>query len=492
MKKFKGLTIILAGVLALSAVLAIFMPDLEKGKAEPRYHQHLSAAEKPACEHTDDTLCSHLPLITIDTDGGEAIPGASYYDADGNLHHTTTSTGASIIGCDIAVMDNESVNNHLTDTPAIASRANIRIRGNSSRHFIKYGYAITLLREDGKNNKQPVMGMDQHHDWVLHGPILDKTLIRNYLCYNLAGEIMEYAPNVRFCEAVINGEYSGLYVMTESITAGDVDSRLNLSVSKKRNTFTGYCLRLDRGSDSEIKNLNTFSMYSQFHGGIIDTVYPGLANMTEKLKRDITLDFSQFERTLYSYDYNDEKHGYASYIDVDSFVDYFLINEFTSNYDAGTYSTYIYKETGGKYKLCVWDFNNACDNYQEGATDRKNFQLQNGLWFEMIFKDGPFIEKVIERYLEIRKTFLSEDYINNYISDVIAYLGGAIDRNYKRWSTAFIYDLLMPIERNPRSYEEAVQDLRDYFVERGRFMDENIYALRQYADVPQPLKKIGG
>jgi hypothetical protein len=73
-------------------------------------------------------------------------------------------------------------------------------------------------------------------------------------------------------------------------------------------------------------------------------------------------------------------------------------------------------------------------------------------------------------------------------NSVIAYLGGAIDRNYARWTDAFDYYLLRPIERNPNTYEEAVQDLRDYFIERGQFMDENIYALRQYADVPQPLK----
>ena len=491
MKRFRVLTIILAGVLTISVALAVFLPDMKEAKAEPRYHQHLQAKEKPACEHTDDTLCSHLPLIKIDTDGGETIPGVGYYDEDGNVYYTTTASGASTIGCDISVMDSKTENNHLTDSPSLTTRAEIRVRGNSSRHFIKSSYAIQFVKEDGKNNNQPVMGMDAHHDWVLHGPILDKTLIRNYLCYNLAGELMDYAPNVRFCEAVINGKYNGLYVMVESITAGDVNSRLDLSVNKKRNTFTGYCLRLDRGSGSEIKNLNTFSMYSNFNGGIIDTVYPGVSNLTDKLKRDITLDFSLFERTLYSYDYNDKLHGYASYIDVDSFVHYFLINEFTSNYDAGTFSTYIYKKTGGKYKLCVWDFNNSCDNYQENAIDRETFQLQNGLWFEMIFKDNDFIERTIERYWELRETYFSDEYIDGYISDVIAYLGGAIDRNYARWSTAFNYNLLRPVERNPQSYEEAVQDLRDYFSQRGQFMDENIYALRQYAEVPNSAKKGG-
>ena len=52
-------------------------------------------------------------------------------------------------------------------------------------------------------------------------------------------------------------------------------------------------------------------------------------------------------------------------IDVDSFVDYFIINELSSNADAGNYSTYIYKGTDNLYRMCVWDFNNACNNYFE-------------------------------------------------------------------------------------------------------------------------------
>ena len=70
--------------------------------------------------------------------------------------------------------------------------------------------------------------MDAHYEWALHGPYLDKSLIRNYMWYNIAGEIMDYAPNVRFCEVVLNGEYKGLYVMTETITNG-TDCRVNIS-----------------------------------------------------------------------------------------------------------------------------------------------------------------------------------------------------------------------------------------------------------------------
>ena len=51
-----------------------------------------------------------------------------------------------------------------------------------------------------------------------------------------------------------------------------------------------------------------------------------------------------------------------------SFVDYFILNEFTCNYDAGWLSTYVYKDIGGKYKMVLWDFNSSCDNYTESVT----------------------------------------------------------------------------------------------------------------------------
>lgn len=328
------------------------------------------------------------------------------------------------------------------------------------------------------------MGMDSHHEWMLHGPFLDKTLIRNYLCYNLAGEIMGYAPNVRFCEVVINGEYLGLYLMTESITAGEDGTRLDVSVDKKDNTYSGYVLRLDRGSDSALKNIDPFSIYSQrISNGHINIVYPGNANLSEALSESIRQDFSNFEHMLYTFDFDHSEYGYSKTVDVDSFVNYFLLNEFTCNYDAGSFSTYIYKGTDGKFRMCVWDFNNAFDNYQEQAVDRKMFTLQECLWYFMMIKDEDFTDALIARYRKLRETYFSEAYLNNYIDETIAYLGPAIDRNFEKWGYSFTSDhnQLYPIDRNLRSYDEAVAQLKGFIAERGSWMDENIEILRQYS-----------
>ena len=477
--RFRKLAIIWSLALCAVCVLAWVLAQYTPSK-QARYHQHIEEADDAArvCEHTNTAFCTHLPLLCVDTNGAE-IPGTAHYDEDGNKIVTTAPNGDSYITVSVTVTDQTDSNNHFTDTPTQTLLAQMNIRGNSSRHFIKYGYALNLVDEFGKNAPAEMMGMDAHHDWVIHGPILDKTLIRNYMWYNIGGEIMDYAPNVRFFEMFINGEYEGIYLMVERITAGDTDSRLNLSVNKKNNTFTGYCVRYDRGTD-ELKDLDTFAMYTEKTGQILNLVYPGTNNITPELKATIEAEFSEFERMLYSEDFNHPTKGYSAYIDVDSFVDYFIINEFTSNYDAGRVSTYLYKDIDGLYKFCIWDFNSACDNYQEEPMDREMFFIPNAVWFEALMRDEAFVERIIERYRELRETYLNEEYIMEYIDATIAYMGDALDRNFERWDDAFIYDLLSPAERNPDSYGEAVDDLKQYICERGRWMDQNIESLRAY------------
>ena len=463
--------------------LCLVITSLAGNTKQKRYHQHLEAVPKETCTHGEEVFCTHLPLVEIDTDGIQ-IPGKNILDERGKIIGTeTTPDGADEIYGRISVIDNPKTNNHPEDAPAVESRMTIHIRGNSSRSFDKTNFSLHLLDENDENNSLSIMGMDAHHEWVLHGPYLDKTLMRNYMWYNIAGEIMDYAPNVRFCEVMVNGEYQGVYVMTESITSGGDNSRLHLSVNKKENTFTGYLLRLDRGSTNELKNIGTFSQYSLRNNMQINIVYPGSSNLTPEMARAINQDFSDFEKALYSYDFDSDTYGYQNMIDVDSFVDYFLINELTCNYDAGWLSTYIYKDIDGKYRLCIWDFNSSCDGYQETLLPTDDFQMQNCVWYFMLTKDEDFTDRIIKRYRELRETWFNEDYLNAYMDNIITYLGPAIDRNYEKWGYSFEeeYDMLNPTYRNPRSYEEAVDNVRTFLHSRISWMDENIETLRQYS-----------
>lgn len=468
-------------VLCVAVLITGFLGTLFVNREPPRVHQHLTAKPKPACtDHGSDVFCTHLPLVQIDTHGQE-IPGDAIYDhTTHTTHYTTAADGSDRIMSTFKVIDHEDTNNHLSDEPSIVSDATIHIRGNSSRYFDKKNYKIKLITEDGRSNNQSVMGMDAHSEWALHGPFLDKTLIRNYMWYNIGGEIMSYAPNVRFCEVFINGEYEGVYLMTETITAGENGARLQLSVDKKDSTYSGYLLKMDRASDAEINNFTRYT-YRLDKTSVISIEYPGSNSLTPELITSITKDFSTFEKAIYSYDFDSDVFGYKTLIDIDSFVDYFIINEFTLNYDAGSYSTYIYKGKDGKFRMCIWDFNNACDNYQEQAMQTDDFRLINSPWYWMLVKNEDFIKRIVERYADLRESVLSDEYLDRYIDDTIAYLGDAIKRNEERWGYSYDDDtLLIPAERNLHSYDSAVSQLKSIIHERSGFLDREIDSLLQY------------
>lgn len=195
----------------------------------------------------------------------------------------------------------------------------------------------------------------------------------------------------------------------------------------------------------------------------------------------IAKDFSDFEKSLYSYDYDTDDYGYYYDINVQSFVDYFIINEFTTNYDAGWLSTYIYRDIGGKYEMVIWDFNSACDNYEKTTVSPQHFEMQDTVWHYMLMKDEYFVQRIIERYRELRKSYLSESYLNEYIDDTVAFLGPAIDRNFQVWGSTFEEFLpLSPRDRNPTDHAAAVQQIKDFIQERGSWMDEHIEILLQY------------
>ena len=373
-----------------------------------------------------------------------------------------------------------SVNHHPSDTPDIQSSALIRIRGRSSRRFDKKGYLLRFTKEDGSYDNYEVMGMDSHYEWALHGPFLDKSLIRNYLWYNIAGEMMDYAPNVRFCEVIVNGEYQGLYVMTETIANGE-DARVHVSEPIDNTTATGYIIRSDQGSKNTLKNINNFTYYTyrirRRNGLCLDIEYPRAGALTLEMADAIEQEISDFEKALYSFDFNSKEYGYHKWIDANSFADYLIINEFTQNYDAGGLSTYIYKDIGGKYKMCVWDFNNSCGLYEQEFDNY--FSMTDTIWQQMLVRDEAYCQKIVDRYRMWRESYLNEDYLLGYIDDVIAFLGDAVERNFSVWGYTFEESLLMPESRNAKSHEEAVEQLKQYIADRGQWMDRHIESVLQ-------------
>ncbi len=469
-------------ILCFSFLLYFSENDLYKN----RYHEHLEKStsnveynylgiNETTYKSKDiiiDNFSSHLPVISFDTRNQKILGGDDRTEKD-------------YIQVSMNVYDNKDELNTLSDK-TYSTEALIRYRGNSSRFFEKKGLRLKLVNKKGEDNPYKLLGLSKDSDFVLHGPYLDKTLIRNYLGYNITGEVMEYSPNVRFCEVFVNGEYQGVYLLVETIKVSK--DRINISKLNKNSKVTSYLLEITsrRTVGDDIFYLDNFTKYTKRikENSEYNIKYPSSKKITPELNEYINNDLSNIEKILYSYDYNDENLGYMKYIDVDSFVNYVVFNEFFLNYDAGNNSTYLYKDKTGKLKLAFWDLNNIFDNYFVGMlTESQEFMMKDKSWFQMLLKDEYFTNRVISRYKELRQTVLSEEYLYNYIDDTVDYLGPAIERNFVRWGDTFTDEKnkYTDVERNAHSYKEAIDDLKSAIHERGEWLDNSIESLRQFS-----------
>ena len=464
--KYKILSIVL---IILLIFISIFFTSYYNNDASYVYHQHLEdSSDESMC--IENTYCSHLPIININTNNKE-IPTKNT--------DVTSETVDYIIG-DIEISDNGNDVNYLgKDSDKLKAR--IRYRGRSSLNFDKKSYLIKFVDENNKKINKKFLGMPSDSEWVLNGPFIDKTLIRNYMWYNISQEIMGLAPKTRFIELYLDNEYQGVYLAVEAVTQSE-KSRIKMEDFNKDSNATSYIIQLDDEIGTPFNSINSLSMntYKVLSPLNLIIKYPNEEDLNVEVKKYIYDDFAKFEKMLYSFDYKE----YKNYIDVDSFVNYFIINEFTQNYDAGYLSTYIYKDVSGKYKMYIWDFNSANNNYERDLLieGTQCFEFDKSLWFEMLLKDPNFVETIIKRYKELRKTFLSDDYLNNYINEIVAYLGPAIDRNFDKWGYTF-KETYEQFQTNymPVNHDDAINHLKKSISIRAKWLDENIDTLKQYS-----------
>jgi len=195
-----------------------------------------------------------------------------------------------------------------------------------------------------------------------------------------------------------------------------------------------------------------------------------------------------FEAALFGPDFTDPGHGYAAYIDVASFVDYILLQDFLKNRDAFRASVFLYKDR--QEKLClgpIWDLNIAMGYYSfSGFQDPTGWFLQSPYrklphspWTDRLFEDPAFAQRYRQRWDELRQGLLSTASLNQRIDGYAAHLATAQVRNFIRWNslgrTLFPrIDLLMYMGPHPDSYAGEVQLLKDWMAQRAEWMDGHI------------------
>lgn len=483
--------------MATVLVFAVVFSQIDSTNKNKRYIQH-EEEMRPEEAIPETEFASHLPIITVDTDTDKMIwynSNGVYDDKNQPVPNMTAEEAEEKreVGCRIRVFDEEGVWHTLKDNPQVTSGGGIRIRGNSSKNFDKKSYQLKFLKENGEEERKSLAGMTKASEWVLNGPILDRTLIRNYLCYNVAGQVMKYTPDVRYCEFFLNGEYKGVYLAVEAVTRDE--GRLELTKADKNQAVTSWIIRMDRDEKDDIP-VNNFAYYT-FQMGVsgVDLRYPGKDTLTSEHFQYVQEDLSEIERAIHSAERSDPVKGYQAYLDVPEFARYFVLNEFFGNMDAGRFSTYYYKDVRGKVAPVVWDFNNVCGNYID-IYDENSFNITQSPWFGQLVKDKNFVKEVLKQYDKLRKTVLSDQYLMDFIDETVAYLQDAVERNYEVYG--YLFDLsqtdtlnyLSPLERNYTSYEESVKQLKEWLVKRGSWLDEHMDTLLQYCQDSKTVTEI--
>lgn len=430
------------------------------------------------------SFVTHLPLVILDTKG-EEIKNIYTFNEDSTIRdYADENVTNPWVEMEISIIDNENYENRITDEPTLKSGGLIKLRGASSRSFEKKQYGIKFLDETKGESKLSVLGMEADEDWVLSNSILDATGIRNYLAYNIGGQIFPFTPEARFCEVIRieNGTYKyyGLYLLTESVKKAK--SRVDIADFNPDEKRLSYLICRDR-QDNTSTTLSTWASMDQKCYGWFTFKYPKEELLTKEVVSRIEEDISTIEKILYSDNYQ-EFLTYSQYIDVDSFVDYFVVNEFFMNYDSGNNSTYYYQDYAHKLSMGpLWDYDNCYDNYIMQAGDAQYIVFASRPWFEKLIQDKNFVNLICERYEELRNTIFSTAYMESFIDDTVEYLGNAILRDRSRWREVYEENHMLHvgeegmgyvIDRNRITYEEEILRLKDMMKSHGKWLDESM------------------
>jgi len=378
-----------------------------------------------------------IPKIHIRTDGGAVVQSKTEY-----------------ISGSIKIEDPLK---YFSDVDVLEAPILIRGRGNSTWGMPKKPYKIKF------EEKQKVLGIHKDKEWVLLANYSDKSLLRNIVAMELSRRLgFSWTPTMISTEVWMNDQYQGVYVFTE-----------HKKVSKHRVNISedGIYMEFENESINEPCYFKTdrYGVTLMFHEP---------ENPSEKLQKEVEDFVNAFESTLYALGHDDRgAKNYQDYIDVDSFVNYYILNELCKDPDANfRKSTFLTKEKDGKLELYhVWDFDitlGNCDYWGEGFYPY-DFLLKGCVWYNRLFgKDSTWVEAVKARFNEIYPELTT---IPDYIDEQVTLLDSSQDRNFERWP--ILGKKVWPNAVWPGTYEEEIAYLKKFYTQRLEWLKVEINKL---------------
>lgn len=410
--------------------------EAESGKTEIDFTRPRTVVVATSNKNQYYTIYVHsftgLPMMYITTDGLQDITSKDYY-----------------IGANMVLK--EDVRTRAAGD-VIESRVNIKGRGNSSWKFPKKPFRLKF------DEKISLLDMHKDKSWVLLPNYNDKSMLRNSLAFYMSSiSNLDYTPESHFVELIFNGKYWGTYLLCE---------KLKISNHRVAVGDDGFLLEVDSRAPSEA-----------------DSRYFGLSHLENVVNiKDPEVEYSDenyryakdfvisAEEALFGRNFTDPKTGWQAYMDMDSFVDWYLIHEIGKNLDSNfDTSCFMHFARGGKLMMGpVWDMDVAYGNMDQANQScyrPTGFHIKYTQWYTRLFKDPAFVKRVKERF----------NYFYRHQNEILANVNA--DAQYLKYSAQENNDVwhVFNVKTWPNyniwgSYQNEVQELKTWFVTRMEWL----------------------
>ena len=364
-----------------------------------------------------------LPVVWIETEGRKDITSKDeYLTASFRLEEGVVTRGAGDV---------------------VSESVMIKGRGNSSWDFAKKPYRLKF------NRKVSLLGEPEDKSWVLIANYNDKTMLRNQICFYM-GKMskLDWTPRAHFVELMLNGKYNGTYLLCEKV-----------KVSKHR---------VNIGDDGLLLEMDAYAPYENDTRFFVTSHLPRVVSIKEPECEfgDDTFNFAidlmqEAENALFSDNFTDEEEGWRKYLDEESFIEWYLINEISKNADAVSWSSIFFNyKRGGKIKMGpIWDLDQTFGNCEEGEIVQTpdGFHITHMAWYARLFQDPLFVSRVKERYDYF---YRQKEDIFREINENAQYLRYAVVENESKWHTLYTYSWKNPYIWG--SYDNEVQFMKQW------------------------------
>ena len=300
----------------------------------------------------------------------------------------------------------------------------IKGRGNYTwKDFAKKPYRLKL----GEKAKLLGMRKSRHYTLLAHADD-DLAFLRNTVGFELSRLLgMAYTPLQRPAEVMLNGEYIGLYMLTDKIRVDQkhVDITEQADLETHPDSITGgWLLEIDNyDDDSQIR-------MKEGNGATLRFTYHTPEVLSDEQRTYITYFLTATDKAIYAKDKNSTL--WEQYIDLDTLVRFYIVQEIMDNAESFHGSCFIHKERGEHTRLVfgpVWDFGNA---FRRG---HDQFIYQNSPFGQNWIGEIARFPRFQEQVKKIWQPFLGNEYpkIEAFIDDFINQIATAMVCDARRW-----------------------------------------------------------